>query len=54
MTLGREGELAGAFEIVMAERRALVSSSYVLYLSLLLSSKVLLACGKTPVKQWHG
>ena len=30
-----------------------LSSSYVLYLDLLLGSKVVLACEKTLVKQWH-
>ena len=35
-------------------RITVLSSSYVLYLSLLLScSKVILACENTPIKQWR-
>ena len=35
-------------------RITVLSSSYVLYLSLLyLCSKVLLACENTPIKQWR-
>ena len=36
------------------KRNTVLSSSYVLYLSLMLSgSKVLLACENTPIKQWR-